>query len=291
MGVRKVNRDQLDLFGARTATAVLEAEPAVVAAAVPARSVVVAEAAVPAPLVGRRPPPPASAPKSKLLHHALKAALGAHVELVINDNRTTLLSQSKKGPRHIIRVHQMFLSADASMFTDIARYLASGDKAAGLRIDRFIEVEGMHLLDHHVAELDEDAHVGQHHELRSVFDRLNGTYFGGSIRADITWGQRTRLPRGRVKRSSITLGTYDERARRITIHPVLDQRFVPPLCVARVVHHEMCHALHPAERGPGGRRLVHSPKFRAAEARFAGAEEADVWFDTHLAQLLRYRGS
>ena len=105
-----------------------------------------------------------------------------------------------------------------------------------------------------------------------------------AISADITWGASA----GR-RRTSITLGTYDDRASRIQIHPALDQAFVPRLCVARIVHHEMLHAKHPPSVGRDGRRVVHGAAFRKEETTFPGASEADVWFDLNLERLLRYR--
>ena len=131
------------------------------------------------------------------------------------------------------------------------------------------------------------AAAGRTHDLGPIFLALNRAYFDGAIAADITWG-RPGKKHGRSRRS-ITLGSFDERARRITIHPVLDEPSVPELCVARVVHHEMVHAKIPPER-EGGRRLVHGPRFRALEAKFVGATEADDWLDAHLDALLRYDG-
>jgi hypothetical protein len=73
------------------------------------------------------------------------------------------------------------------------------------------------------------------------------------------------------------------------IHPVLDQPHVPGLIVARVVHHEMLHAKHGEQRDRGGRRVVHGRAFRADEARFDGAREADAWLEAHIDELLRFR--
>jgi hypothetical protein len=242
----------------------------------------------PAELADTSPPPraePAAAkvPRSRQLQRALEQALGPH-QLKITDNRSTLLSTSTRKGVLCVRVHQLFLDGDEQLFLDIARYLRSGHKGAGERIDAFVASRD-HLLDHHVKDLAPDAHVGEHHDLLAIFRDLNASYFHPAIRADITWSAASPLKR----KSSITLGTYDARARRIQIHPALDQSWVPRLCVARVVHHEMLHAKHPAEKGPGGRRVVHGPAFLKEEAGFDGAQQADVWFDLNLDRLLRYR--
>jgi hypothetical protein len=88
---------------------------------------------------------------------------------------------------------------------------------------------------------------------------------------------------------SITFGSYDHRAQRITIHPVLDRPQVPSLIVARIVHHEMLHGRHGEQRNHHNRRVVHGPAFRADEALFDGAVVADAWLEQHLDELLRWR--
>lgn len=241
-----------------------------------------------APPVGHRPPqaPRRTVSKSRLLEEAIKARLGPATRVVLTDTRSVLLSQSVKAGVRTVRVHQLFLDAPDEVRDALGRYLSSGDRRAGALLDRFIEAQD-HLLALHASPISDDAHVGEHHDLGVILDELNALYFGGAIEADITWGQ-TGSFRGRSRRS-ITLGTYDYRAKRITIHPVLDQRQVPRVCVARIVHHEMCHARHPAERTASGRRVVHGRAFRLEEARFAQAREADAWFEDNLDALLRYR--
>lgn len=242
------------------------------------------------PSATRAPPPSTDASRpvsrSRLLEGAIKAHLGPATRVVLTDTRSTLLSQSVKAGVRTVRVHQLFLDAPDDVRDALGRYLSSGDRRAGRLLDRFIE-EQDHLLALHAAPLDEDAHRGAHHDLKVLLDELNARYFDRAIDADITWGQ-TGSFRGK-RRQSITLGTYNYRERRITIHPVLDQPIVPGVCVARIVHHEMCHARHPAERSSSGRRVVHGPAFRREEARFVEAREADAWFEDNLDALLRYR--
>lgn len=231
------------------------------------------------------PAPPRRRSRSKLLAEALQATLGDDIKLVITDNRTSLLSQSRKEGDRVVRVHQMFLDAPDEVRAALAEYAAHGTKRAGLLVDAFIE-ENDHLLSGPL-DLPPDAHLGKHHDLLPMFHVLNARYFADQIAADLTWGNDGAF-RGR-SRTSITLGSYDYRAKRITIHPVLDQGDVPEMCVARILHHEMCHAAHPAEETPGGRRIVHTRSFRAAEALFEGAAEADAWLDDNLDRLLAFK--
>jgi hypothetical protein len=182
----------------------------------------------------------------------------------------------------------MFLDAPPEVREATAVYLASGSKAAGTVVDAFIAAQGQ-LLELVVRPLQPDAHRGKTHDLLGFFDAINDRYFAGAITAEIGWGRSGR-ERRRARRS-ITFGSYDHRARRIVIHPVLDQAHVPGLVVARVVHHEMLHAKHGEERDRGGRRMVHGRAFRADEARFEQAAEADGWIEANMDALLRFRRS
>lgn len=249
----------------------------------------VVERSLPAPQIRKEDPQrPAEkrVSRTSLLEDTLRARLGPLTRLIITDTRTVLASQSVKAGVRTVRLHQMFLDAPEPVRRALARYLEDGDRRAGRVVDGFIEAQD-HLLALHAEPLPDDAHLGAHHDLGEIFAELNHEYFQQTIAADLTWGVGGSF-RGQ-SRSSITLGSYDYRAKRITIHPVLDQKEVPRLCVARIVHHEMCHARHPAEESPGGRRLVHTPAFRREEARFAGARQADSWLDANLESILRYR--
>ncbi len=249
--------------------------PAIVAPPVPLKDVV----------VDSRPPAPKRPSRTKALIDAVQAHVpGARI--VITDNRTVLLSQQTKNGQRTIRVHQMFLDAPANVMMAVGAYLAKGHKRDGAVVDAFVDAQS-HLLSLAAKPLAEDAHKGRCHDLLPMYLTLNDRYFGGTVDTELGWSQSGSPCR--KKRRSITFGSYDARAKRVVIHPVLDQRDVPELMVARVLHHEMVHAKIGDERGPSGQRIVHGRKFAAEEARFEGAREADVWFDQHLDALLRWR--
>lgn len=223
--------------------------------------------------------------KTKQLVDAIVGLLpGARV--VIVDTRSVLLSQSEKDGQRVVRVHQMFLDADDETRRAMAVYLASGNKQAGSVIDDFVRRRS-HLLSYAARPLRDDAHRGRTHDLEPLFAAINTRYFADAIAAEIAWGQAGSPQR--KSRRSITFGSYDHRARRITMHPVLDAPHVPVLVVARIVHHEMLHAKIGESRDAHGRRVVHSRQFRAEEAGFDGAAAADAWLDANLDDLLRWR--
>lgn len=245
-----------------------------------------AAAAVPVPVHAAVPP---AAPRPISKTRALVDAIQAHLpqaRVLITDNRTVLLSQSQKEGVRTVRAHQMFLDAPEEVRRAVGHFLAHGDRDNGAVVDAFVEAQ-THLLHLAARPLPAEAHKGQVHDLLPLFHEINHEYFGGRIDAEIGWSQPGKP--WRRQRRSITFGSFDARAGRIVIHPALDLPEVPRLCVARVVHHEMLHAHHGSSRDAGGRRVVHSRAFRADEALFRGAKEADAWFDQHLDALLRWR--
>ena len=229
-------------------------------------------------------PPPR--PKSKRLVAAIQGALGEHTLVKLTDNRSTLVSHSIRRGELRVRVHQMFLDANDDVMEALGLWIAQRDEKAGALVDAFIASQSG-LLKHNPKPLPAGAHRGRHHDLRPLFQAINQRYFGGALSAELMWGKPGSF-RGR-RRRTITLGTWDRRAGRVTIHPALDQAFVPGYVVERVVHHELCHASVGDERSPGGRKLVHGPRFKEAEARFIAAERADAWIEENLPRILRYR--
>ncbi len=84
------------------------------------------------------------------------------------------------------------------------------------------------------------------------------------------------------------LGTYSADLGLIRIHPALDQPFVPDFFVESVVHHEMLHERHGTGVSPTGRRILHSPAFRAEERQHPDYTRARTWERKHIHLLLRY---
>lgn len=101
--------------------------------------------------------------------------------------------------------------------------------------------------------------AGTHHDLESLFDRLNGRYFESSLaRPRLGWSAR-------IWRSQ--LGCFDPALNQIVINRQLDQRGVPEYVVAYVLYHEMLHLRHPM-RFARCRRESHSAEFRREEKQF-----------------------
>ena len=106
---------------------------------------------------------------------------------------------------------------------------------------------------------------GAYHNLNSIFERLNQTYFNGLL------GQpRLGWSRGASKRM---LGHFDPSHNAIIISRVFDRAEAPALALEYVMYHEMLHLCHPVEH-TGARRCVHTKEFKQAEKKFPGLKEA-----------------
>jgi hypothetical protein len=106
---------------------------------------------------------------------------------------------------------------------------------------------------------------GRFYHLEEIFDELNARFFGGLLgRPELTWSEHT------AKRA---LGHYDAAHNTIVVSRVFDRPSSPRYAIEYLLYHEMLHLKHPVRR-KGLRRCVHSPEFKAEEARFPQLKEA-----------------
>jgi len=111
---------------------------------------------------------------------------------------------------------------------------------------------------------------GRHHDLSTLFDRLNQQYFCGELRQPhIGWSMR------RWRRQ---FGCYDPGPNLIVLNRRMDRPGVPQFVVEYVLYHEMLHVKHPTRRS-GCSLISHSPAFRAEEKRFAQFAAARKFLD------------
>lgn len=114
------------------------------------------------------------------------------------------------------------------------------------------------------AELSDNTQ-GQHVDLAAVFDRVNATYFGGTLpRPHLTWN-RTLTHR--------KFGHYQFTTDTVMISVSLDDAQVPSYAVDFVMYHELLHK-QLGVKVVNGRRYAHTPAFREAERAFARYDDA-----------------
>lgn len=117
---------------------------------------------------------------------------------------------------------------------------------------------------------------GAVHDLAASFQRVNQQYFAGAVqRPKLTW---SRAFTGRI------FGHYDFLHDRLMVSRTLDQATVPGFVVDFIMYHELLHKRH-GVRWEAGRRIAHTPEFRADERRFEKYAEADAML-TQIARQL-----
>lgn len=220
------------------------------------------------------------------LGQRLSDLLREPVELMVTDNRRTMISSRHREGLWHVRLHHMFIDADEPTVRALARYIARNDRRAGAHLDTFIR-DNEHRIRKGRRPVVRVHTQGRHHDLGAIFDALNEQHFTGRVTGvRVTWGRRPPAS-SRKRRRSIRLGTYVAEDKLIRIHPFLDQEWVPRYFVAYVVFHEMLHHVVPAPIR-NGRQCFHSPEFRALERAYPDYDRALAWERSNLPRLLRY---
>jgi hypothetical protein len=107
--------------------------------------------------------------------------------------------------------------------------------------------------------------VGRVHNLDKLFARLNRRYFNNDLPMPaLSWS---------LRKSKRILGHHDYAHEAIVISRSLDTQETPEFFVEYVLYHEMLHMKH-QPRTVNGRRVYHTPAFRADERRFERHEDA-----------------
>lgn len=226
----------------------------------------------------------ARAPRTPaLLEGRIERALSVPVQLVMTDNRRSMVSTRRRGQRLEVRLHHMFLDAPDEVVEELLCYLAEGDARSSRALGRYLE-ENRHRVRRRRILL---RTRGRHHDLSEILEEVALAHFPGGVGdARITWG---KMPPRRRGRRSIRLGTYTHDQMLVRIHPALDQPFVPRFFVAFVVFHELLHHVVPARR-TGTRLDYHPPEFREREGAHPDYARAVRWEAENIDALLGYRG-
>jgi Protein of unknown function DUF45 len=111
---------------------------------------------------------------------------------------------------------------------------------------------------------------GRHHDLATLFERLNLQYFEGKLqRPHIGWSTRSWRRQ---------FGCYDPGPNQMVLNRRMDRPGVPQFVVEYVLYHEMLHVKHPTKRS-GCSLVSHSREFRTEEKRFAHFTVARKFLD------------
>jgi len=230
------------------------------------------------------PPPPEPGQVQRLCQH-LALHLGEPVDLVVHDNRSTMISFRRNRGSLALRVHRMFLAADIQTTHALADFTRARrpHRRTGELLDAFIRRHQGALRP--PSRRESLVPRGRTFDLGQIYRLLNQRYFDEKVSAEIGWG---RAPLRR-RRRSIKMGVYFHETRTIRIHPALDRPEVPSYVVEFIVYHEMLHQICPAEDRAGGRKRIHTRAFRAREQLHPDHRRAVAWEREHLSWLLSRR--
>ena len=227
-----------------------------------------------------RPPYPGTADLERLALW-LSCALREPVSLTFTRNRSTMVSFRHTSDGLRLRLHQVFLEADAEIMQAVVGFI-QGERHAGRALDRFVL--------EHPRDLPTPAIIpirsrGDCHDLEAILDDLNSGYFHEGCAAHATWG----TPRLHKGQKVLALGTFWREQKLIVIHPCLDQTWVPRYVVSAVVFHQMLHELFGLRQTARGRCITHPKDFALIESSYPDHTRCAAWLREHMARLRAFK--
>ncbi len=182
----------------------------------------------------------------------------------------------------VLKANQGFMCADRHVWKAIVQNsMVEVDKANRQLINEYTASEDFNEvlieMDSYVAATSPTGR-GHIHNLDESFERVNAAYFKGLMQKPLLVWNRTPTLR--------KFGHYQPGRDTVMISVSLDDPKVPAFVLDFVIYHELLHKKHGATI-VNGRRLSHSPAFRADESLFADYQKA-LDLIHHLA--LRHRG-
>ncbi len=220
--------------------------------------------------------------KQKIAKH-----LNMHLDLVINENRCTMLSVlERKRDRARLSIHRMFLDAPEDVISAIANYVRGQHRRhqrQNLVLRGYIQSNLSRFNYSHRLDRTKLEAKGRYYNLRAIYESLNHHYFQGRLQLDITWFGTA----SKHKRTRIIFGQYYDQLKLIKIHRMMDDPFFPDYFVHFVVYHEMLHDVVPGYVDERGVFRSHGEKFKRLERQFVDYERAYDWEQSHKKYLFR----
>ena len=203
--------------------------------------------------------------------HAPRAIRSSSVKITFTHASYLYKSRAVDGVLEI-KLSEGFIGAPPDVLHALARVLFLSPQAtdegtvkAYAAGDDFIET--VTALEMTTADVDERSE-GRYVDLRTVFDRVNRTYFSGDLdRPRLTWN-------GRITRTK--MGHYDFLRDIVMLSVTLDDPDVPDYVLDFVMYHELLHKKLGVKL-LNGRRYAHTREFREAEQAFPRYGEAQAF--------------
>lgn len=186
-------------------------------------------------------------------------------------------SRMRKGVWHIV-ISEGFVGAPLAVIDElIAVAVLKKSSTHKARIQQYVETEEFRetlLTIEMMGVQSQEKTRGVTYDLEDVFRRANDRYFKGRMEKPIlTWNKII---------TQAKFGHYVPATDTVMISIALDAKEVPAYVVDHVMHHELLHRKLGA-RVVNGRRLAHTPEFRAEEKKFKHYQQAQAF----LAKLSR----
>ena len=198
------------------------------------------------------------------------------LELAVEFSNIASLYKWKKTAEALeLQVNEGFIVAEDDILEAIAAIVVFGKtKAATQKVKKYSVSEAytevLFQLDA-IANIEAEIARGHCYDLDELFAKVNKEYFQGEMaKPRLTWN------RAFTKRC---FGYYERSRDRVVISQTLDDSRVPKFVVEYVLYHELLHKKH-GEKWQGGRRAVHTQKFRRDELKFAQYNEAEAWLSS-----------
>ncbi len=205
----------------------------------------------------------------------LHSLCGIPLEILINDNRSSIVSFLGKNGRHTkVSIHRMFLTARREVLEALADFILKKRLRKAQAVLRDYIHENLPFFDYtQNVSSDKLTSKGKNHDLQKIYSSLNERYFSGRLRLRITWfGNSSTKPK-----SQMTFGLYHEPLKLIKVHRLLDTENVPKYFLEYVIYHEMLHEVFPPYTDESGRHRIHTKEFKEKEKSFPLYEQAKGW--------------
>lgn len=211
---------------------------------------------------------------SLALREMLEALTQMQIDLMINNNRSTMLSILERRRKYArLSLHRMFLGASNPVIIALAELIQNKKSPQSNRLIREF-INSCSDVYETKRQLDTNKLItqGRHYDLIEHYNRVNAQYFDRELKLHITWFGNRKRPR-----SHLTFGLYHEPTKLIKINRLLDHENVPTYFLEYIIYHEMLHEMHRPELTPSGRRRVHTPSFKKQEKLFQEYDKAKSW--------------
>ena len=218
---------------------------------------------------------------SELKEH-ISRLVNKPLHLTITDNTYSMISIRPAATGYNVRLHHMFLEADAKVLASLANFIKSPRKKAPVALRNFVSTNSDKIRQSSpVTRRTILRPNGRFFDLKALFDQLNKEYFENKVDCAITWGVNRRVR----NQNSIKLASYSDISKIIRVNPALDRSYVPQYVVKGIIYHEMLHHYLGVEL-QNGRKIAHSKTFRQFESRYRHYDRLQVWKEKNLHRLL-----